>query len=77
MKLAHRFDGDPAAPVVMFAGSLGSTLAMWEPQLPLALLVRRAPALRLRPPGGVVAMSQRSPQARPQTQTLSAQWQAG
>jgi 3-oxoadipate enol-lactonase len=36
MRLAHRFDGDPAAPVLMLAGSLGSTLAMWEPQLPLA-----------------------------------------
>jgi 3-oxoadipate enol-lactonase len=36
VKLAHRFDGDPAAPVLMLAGSLGSTLAMWEPQLPLA-----------------------------------------
>jgi 3-oxoadipate enol-lactonase len=36
MKLVHRFDGDPAAPVLMLAGSLGSTLAMWEPQLPLA-----------------------------------------
>jgi 3-oxoadipate enol-lactonase len=36
VKLAYRFDGDPAAPVLMLAGSLGSTLAMWEPQLPLA-----------------------------------------
>jgi 3-oxoadipate enol-lactonase len=36
MKLAHRFDGDPTNPVLMLAGSLGSTLAMWEPQLPLA-----------------------------------------
>jgi 3-oxoadipate enol-lactonase len=36
MRLAHRFDGDPAAPVLMLAGSLGSTLAMWESQLPLA-----------------------------------------
>jgi 3-oxoadipate enol-lactonase len=36
MKLAHRFDGDATAPVLMLAGSLGSTLAMWEPQLPLA-----------------------------------------
>jgi 3-oxoadipate enol-lactonase len=35
MKLGHRFDGDPSAPVLVFAGSLGSTLAMWEPQLPL------------------------------------------
>ena len=36
MKLAHRFDGDPDAPVLVLAGSLGSTLAMWDPQLPLA-----------------------------------------
>jgi pimeloyl-ACP methyl ester carboxylesterase len=36
VKLGHRRDGDPAAPVLVLAGSLGSTLAMWEPQLPLA-----------------------------------------
>jgi 3-oxoadipate enol-lactonase len=36
MKLAHRFDGDPAAPVLVLSGSLGSTLAMWDPQLSLA-----------------------------------------
>jgi 3-oxoadipate enol-lactonase len=36
MRLGHRFDGDPAAPVLVLAGSLGSTFAMWEPQLPLA-----------------------------------------
>lgn len=36
MKLGHRFDGNPSAPVLVLAGSLGSTLAMWEPQLPLA-----------------------------------------
>jgi 3-oxoadipate enol-lactonase len=36
MKLAHRFDGDPDAPVLVLAGSLGSTLDMWEPQRPLA-----------------------------------------
>jgi 3-oxoadipate enol-lactonase len=36
MKLVHRFDGNPGAPVLVLAGSLGSTLAMWDPQLPLA-----------------------------------------
>jgi 3-oxoadipate enol-lactonase len=36
MRLAHRLDGDTAAPVLACSGSLGSTLAMWEPQLPLA-----------------------------------------
>lgn len=36
MRLAHRFDGDPSAPVLALSGSLGSTLDMWEPQLPLA-----------------------------------------
>ena len=36
MRLGHRFDGDPDPPVLMLAGSLGSTLAMWDPQLPLA-----------------------------------------
>ena len=27
-------DGPPDAPVVLLAGSLGSTLAMWDPQVP-------------------------------------------
>jgi 3-oxoadipate enol-lactonase len=36
MKLGHRLEGDPAAPPLVLAGSLGSTLAMWDPQLPLA-----------------------------------------
>jgi 3-oxoadipate enol-lactonase/4-carboxymuconolactone decarboxylase len=27
-------DGDPAAPVVLLLGSLGSTLEMWDPQVP-------------------------------------------
>ena len=36
MKLGHRFDGDPGARVLALSGSLGSTLDMWDPQLPLA-----------------------------------------
>lgn len=36
MKLGYRFDGDPSAPALMLAGSLGTTLAVWESQLPLA-----------------------------------------
>ena len=36
MKLHHTDDGPRDAPVLLLAGSLGSTLAMWEPQLPLA-----------------------------------------
>jgi 3-oxoadipate enol-lactonase len=36
MNLAHRFDGDPDASALVLAGSLGSTLSMWDPQLPLA-----------------------------------------
>jgi 3-oxoadipate enol-lactonase len=40
MRLAHRFDGDPGAPVLLLAGSLGSTLAMWDPQLPLGARFR-------------------------------------
>jgi 3-oxoadipate enol-lactonase len=35
MKFGYRFDGDPAARVLVCSGSLGSTLDMWEPQLPL------------------------------------------
>ncbi len=33
MSLQHRIDGDGVG-VVVFSGSLGSTLEMWEPQLP-------------------------------------------
>jgi 3-oxoadipate enol-lactonase len=36
VRLHHRFDGDPASPALLMSGSLGSTLAMWERQLPLA-----------------------------------------
>jgi 3-oxoadipate enol-lactonase len=33
--LAHRVDGPSDAPALVLAGSLGSTMAMWEPQLAL------------------------------------------
>jgi 3-oxoadipate enol-lactonase len=33
--LAHRVDGPADAPVLVLAGSLGTTLAMWEPQVSL------------------------------------------
>ncbi len=36
MKLHYADDGPRDGPVLMFAGSLGATLAMWEPQLTLA-----------------------------------------
>jgi len=36
VKLHHTDDGPRDAPVLLLAGSLGSTLAMWEPQLTLA-----------------------------------------
>ena len=36
VKLHHADDGPRDAPVLLLAGSLGSTLAMWEPQLTLA-----------------------------------------
>ena len=36
MRLEHRLDGDTAAPVLACSGSLGSTFAMWDPQLPMA-----------------------------------------
>lgn len=39
MTLHHRLDGETGRPVVVLSGSLGSTLEMWEPQLP-ALLPR-------------------------------------
>jgi 3-oxoadipate enol-lactonase len=36
MRLHYRFDGDRSAPVLLMSGSLGSTLEMWDRQLPLA-----------------------------------------
>lgn len=33
--LAWRSDGDPALPPLLLANSLGTTMAMWEPQLPI------------------------------------------
>jgi 3-oxoadipate enol-lactonase len=36
VKLHSRVDGDPAAPVLLMSGSLGSTFEMWDRQLPLA-----------------------------------------
>jgi 3-oxoadipate enol-lactonase len=36
MTLHHQFDGPPDAPPVLLGGSLGTTFAMWDGQLPLA-----------------------------------------
>jgi 3-oxoadipate enol-lactonase len=36
MRLHYRFEGDRSAPVLLMSGSLGSTLEMWDRQLPLA-----------------------------------------
>lgn len=45
----HRVDGPPGAPVVVLVNSLGTTLAMWDPQLPL--LKRRFRVVRYDLPG--------------------------
>ncbi len=34
MTLHHRFDGPEDAPVVVFSNSLGTTLELWDPQVP-------------------------------------------
>jgi 3-oxoadipate enol-lactonase len=34
MRLHHRFDGPDDAPVLVLANSIGSTLELWDPQLP-------------------------------------------
>jgi 3-oxoadipate enol-lactonase len=47
--LHHRFDGDESAPVLALSSSLGTTHAMWEPQLPA--LARRFRVLRYDHPG--------------------------
>ncbi|MEU7886607.1 3-oxoadipate enol-lactonase [Microbispora bryophytorum] len=49
MILHHRFDGPPDAPVVVLGPSLGTTLDLWEPQLPA--LTRTWRALRYDLPG--------------------------
>ncbi|HZU12319.1 MAG TPA: 3-oxoadipate enol-lactonase [Chloroflexota bacterium] len=48
-RLAYSLDGPAEAPVLVLSGSLGSTQAMWEPQMP-ALTARRR-ILRLDHPG--------------------------
>ena len=47
--LAHRFDGDASAPVLVLASSLGTTHEMWEPQV--AALTGRYRLLRYDHPG--------------------------
>jgi 3-oxoadipate enol-lactonase len=32
-RIAYRLDGDPALPVLLLSNSLGTSMAMWEPQL--------------------------------------------
>ena len=38
--LHHEMTGDPGAPVLLLGGSLGTTLEMWDAQLPLAERLR-------------------------------------
>jgi 3-oxoadipate enol-lactonase len=57
---ASRFDGPSDAPVVVLSNSLGTTLAMWEPQV--AALSRRFGVLRYDHPGH--GSSRDSPPAR-------------
>jgi 3-oxoadipate enol-lactonase len=49
MTLHHRLDGDESAPVLVLSSSLGTTHAMWEPQLPA--LAERHRVLRYDHPG--------------------------
>lgn len=49
MRLHHRFDGPPDAPVVVLGPSLGTNLDLWEPQLPA--LTRSWRVLRYDLPG--------------------------
>ncbi len=44
VRLSHRFDGPDDAPVVVLAGSLGTTTAMWDAQVPA--LAKRYRVLR-------------------------------
>ncbi|MGC5075402.1 3-oxoadipate enol-lactonase, partial [Escherichia coli] len=34
MKLHYQLDGDAALPVLVLSNSLGTSLAMWDPQIP-------------------------------------------
>jgi 3-oxoadipate enol-lactonase len=49
LTLGHSVDGDESAPVLVLASSLGTTQAMWEPQLPA--LTQRYRVLRYDHPG--------------------------
>lgn len=43
-ELFHRFDGEEGAPILLLSNSLGTTHAMWEPQI--AALTRAFRVLR-------------------------------
>lgn len=49
MLLRHHVDGPPAAPLLVLGSSLGTTTAIWEPQLPM--LVQRFRVVRWELPG--------------------------
>ena len=51
----HEVDGPEGAPAVVLAGSLGSTLAMWDPQLPRLTRRHRVVRFDLRGHGGSAA----------------------
>ncbi|WP_327045620.1 3-oxoadipate enol-lactonase [Microbispora sp. NBC_01189] len=53
----HRFDGPPDAPVVVLGPSLGTTLDLWEPQLPALTLTWRVLRYDLPGHGGSPAAS--------------------
>ncbi|HUK69882.1 MAG TPA: alpha/beta fold hydrolase [Streptosporangiaceae bacterium] len=48
-RLSYEFSGPPGAPILLLAGSLGTTMAMWDPQL--AALAARFRVPRVDPRG--------------------------
>jgi 3-oxoadipate enol-lactonase len=52
VRLHHVVDGPPDAPVLVLAGSLGSTVEMWRPQLPALAAPFRVVRIDLRGHGG-------------------------
>lgn len=52
VRLHHRIDGDPTAPALVLGPSLGTTLAMWEPQVEALAAHRRVIRFDTRGHGG-------------------------
>ena len=70
--LAHRIEGPPDAPVVVLSNSLGTDMAMWDPQLPALAERFRVVRYDTRGHGGVAGPGRRVHDRRARRATCSA-----